>query len=444
MSRRVISGCSVLSIPAHGDCAVLPGQDIEIADGAIEHIVPTAPRSDASEVEVIDGTGLLAVPGLTNAHTHSPMVLMRGAVEDVSVAAWFNDRVWPMECNLTPERVRAGARLACAEMLLSGVTAFADHYFYADEIAAAATELGIRADIAPTFFSVGEHGREAAFETADRINEAGCSRVRASLGPHSTYTVTDADLRATADRARERGLRVHLHAAENMDQTRSSLARLGVTPMQVLERTGLIDAGVLVAHGGGITPADIPLLAASPHTAVACCPKVYLKHAINPITPIRALRDAGIAVGAGTDGAAGHNTLDVWEALRLVAMMSKYVERDATYLTVSQALQLAFRGGAAAAGLRQQTGALEVGRRADIVLVDLSGPHCRPVHDPAAALVYSVRASDVVTVLVDGEVVVRDRQLMTGDLSEIAAEADRVAAAIVDIDPGRRVANYEP
>ncbi len=443
MVTRLVRNCSVLDVPGTGECSVRSGREILIADGAIVDILESGTTREADEI--VDAAGLLAVPGLTNSHTHSPMVMMRGAAEDVSVADWFNTRVWPMEVNLTPERVRVGARLACAEMLLAGVTTFVDHYFYADQIAAAASELGIRADIAPTFFSSsGAEGREAAFAAADAINALENPRVRASLGPHSTYTVTEDDLVLTAERALASGVRVHIHAAENMDQTRSSLQRLGVTPMEVLRRTGLLEAGTLIAHGGGITPDDIPLLADHPGTAVACCPKVYLKHALDPITPVRALREAGVSVGAGTDGAAGHNTLDVWEALRLVAMVTKFQEHDAMCLSVSETLQLACRGGAAAAGLAEATGVLEPGRRADIVLVDLSGPHCRPLHDARAALVYSVRASDVVTVLVDGEVVVRDRRLVTADLDEILAEADEIAAALVDMSSGRSVQHYAP
>ena len=168
MPVRLIRNCSVLEVPATGEVTVAEHQDIEISDGAIVAI--RASRGDEVDGEVVDGTGLLAIPGLTNSHTHSPMVMFRGAAEDVSVEDWFNHRIWPMEVNLTPERVRVGARLACAEMLLSGVTGFVDHYFHADQIALAAQELGIRADLAPTFFSSqGAEGREAAFDAVDAI-----------------------------------------------------------------------------------------------------------------------------------------------------------------------------------------------------------------------------------------------------------------------------------
>ncbi|TDU83546.1 5-methylthioadenosine/S-adenosylhomocysteine deaminase [Kribbella voronezhensis] len=412
-----------------------------------------ARSGSAGSVEVLDGSGLLAVPGLTNSHTHSPMVMMRGAAEDVSIDDWFNRKIWPMEVNLTPERVRVGARLACAEMLLAGVTTFVDHYFHADQIAEAALESGIRADLAPTFFSsTGTEGREAAFAAVREIRARGEAaanghppRVTASLGPHAPYTVTDEDLRRTAEVARAEGLRIHLHAAETEDQTQSSIDRHGVTPIEVLARTGVLEAGALIAHGCGIREADLALLAPfADRTAVACCPKVYLKLAMGSTTPIKSLQSAGIPVGIGTDGAAVHNTLDLWESLRLVALTQKQREQNAEWMTVSDTLRLATRGGATAAGLHYLTGALEPGRRADIALVDLSAPHHQPIHDARASLVYSTRASDVVHVVVDGNIVVRDRTLTTVDLAEILEDARTLAHTLVDLSANSTIQTYAP
>jgi 5-methylthioadenosine/S-adenosylhomocysteine deaminase len=445
MTRLVVRNCSVLVVPELGECRVDDAQDIVVEDGMITAVTATGGQVPES-AEVIDGAGLIAVPGLVNAHTHSPMVMMRGAAEDVGIDDWFNRKIWPMEMNLTAERVRVGARLACAEMLLAGVTTFVDHYFHADQIAEAALETGIRADLAPTFFSsTGDEGREAAFAAAREIRARGAGRVTAALGPHATYTVTDEDLTRTAEVARAEGFRIHLHAAETADQTQSSLDRLGVTPIEVLERTGVLAAGALIAHGCGIVGADLPILADhAARTTVAACPKVYLKLAMGPTTPVKQLLSVGVRVGVGTDGAAVHNTLDVWESLRLLALTQKQREQDAEFMTVSDTLRLATRGGAAAAGLPEVIGALEPGRRADIALVDLSGPHCQPLHDARAALVYSVRSSDVVTVLVDGEVVVRDRRLTKVDLQEIVDDAKELAHTLVDLSQGGAVQHYAP
>ncbi|MGW1562906.1 amidohydrolase [Streptomyces sp. NPDC002144] len=452
MRRLIVTSCSVLVVPEQGPCRVETDQDILVEDGVIVWLGPAGTRPEAardasfSGAETVDGTGLLAMPGLVNSHTHSPMVLMRGAAEDVSVEAWFNERVWPMEVNLTPADIGLGAELACAEMLLSGVTAFADHYFHAERITETVVRTGIRADIAPTYFSSrGGRALEESIETAGALHGAGGGRVTASLGPHAPYTVDDEDLARIAERARAMGVRIHIHAAEHLEQTESSLARRGITPIGVLERTGVLDAGALIAHGCGITEPDLEVLSRyRDRTAVACCPKVYLKHALHPLTPVRGLLGAGVTVAAGTDGAAGHNTLDVWEAMRLVALTQKQAERDATWMTVSDTIRLATRRGALALGLGDRIGALEPGRRADIVLVDLSGLHCRPLHDPVAALVYSTRASDVRTVVVDGRVVVRDGRLLTVDVPGLLAEIEARVPALLDTSHGRVVQRYDP
>ena len=225
MAQLVIRNVSVLVVPAVRECRVDEAQDIHVEDDRITAVSPTS--AAPGEGEVIDGTGLLAVPGLVNSHTHSPMVMMRGAAEDVSIDDWFNKRIWPMEVNLTPERVRVGARLACAEMLLAGVTTFVDHYFHADQIAQAALETGIRADLAPTYFSsTGPDAIDAAIATTRELSALD-PRITAGLGPHATYTVTDEDLRRTSDIAQAEGFRIHLHAAETDEQTQSSVDRLG-------------------------------------------------------------------------------------------------------------------------------------------------------------------------------------------------------------------------
>ncbi|WP_405059760.1 amidohydrolase [Kribbella sp. NBC_01505] len=453
MAQSLIRNVDVLIVPEVGECRVDAAQDIHLADAVITAIVPTgtpppAPtaESKATEpVELVDGTGLLAVPGLINAHTHSPMVMMRGAAEDLSIDDWFNQRIWPMEVNLTPERVRVGARLACAEMLLAGVTTFVDHYFHADQIAQAAIESGIRADLAPTYFSsAGPEAIDAAIATARDLATLH-PRISASLGPHATYTVSDDDLRRTADIARAEGFRIHLHAAETEAQTQASVDKHGATPIEILDRTGVLDAGALIAHGCGIRDADLPILARhAARTTVATCPKVYLKLAMGNGTPIKQLQSVGVPIGIGTDGAAVHNTLDVWESLRLVALTQKHQQNNAEWLPLSDALRLATRHSAAAANHPTTLGALEPGRQADITLLDLSAPHNQPLHDPRAALVYSVRASDVHTVLVAGEVVVRNRQLTKLDLAEVLAEARSLAHTLVDLTQGGAVQHYAP
>ena len=433
---------------AGGTATLLEDHAIGIADGEILWVVPSAQVSEAEKdaAEVIDAAGHVAIPGLINCHTHSAMTMFRNSAEDVVTSTWFNDHIWPMEVNMTPRDVRLGAQLAVGEMLLAGVTTFADHYFDMEEIAGVVEETGARGFLAQTYFSSqGDSGIAAAADFAEKWNGAASGRITTAMGPHAPYTVTDADLEKTAQHAGRLGIRTHIHTSESPGQTTSSLARRGVTPVQVLHDTGIVETGVLIAHGAGIIEDDLRWLTPyADRVAVACCDKVYLKHAQSGTTPVRMLHDAGITVGVGTDGPGSHNTLDVLESMRFLSLTEKDRHNDATWLTSQHALDLATRQSAAAIGQSGRLGALLPGYRADVVLIDTRGPHMQPMHDLAAALVLSVKSSDVSTVLVDGMVVVRDHRLTTIDVQPAIDELNRRVPELRDTSHGRRVQDYAP
>ncbi|GGX41032.1 hydrolase [Streptomyces chartreusis] len=418
---------------------------IVVRDGVVESVTSADAVRGRDAAERIDAAGQVALPGLVNCHTHAPMVTLRGVAEDLPIEEWFNDVVWPIESNLTERDVELGARLACAEMIRAGVTCFADHYFSMDAVAAVVEECGIRAHLGEAYFSSqGPRGREKSLEFALRHRGGADGRITTALAPHAPYTVDDADLAATAALARDHGLPVHLHAAENRDQAEASLARHGVTPIEVLRRTGILDTDVLIAHGTGILDSDLPLLeAASGSTAVATAPRGYLKFAWPTTTPVRALHDIGIPVGLATDGAASNNSLDVWESMALTALVQKSTTGDPRWLTARQALHHATLQSARAVGLGDRLGTLAPGRRADIVLVDLSGPHTQPVHDLAATLVHSARSSDVRTTVVDGRILMRDRELLTLDVPAVVRELGERMPALLDRGHGRRIQDYD-
>ena len=442
----VITGCTALVHDEHEGIAFVEDAAIVVREGVIASIGPAEETAPVATAERIDARGQVAVPGLVNCHTHAPMVALRGIAEDMPAEEWFNDVIWPVESNLTARDVELGARLACAEMIRGGVTCFADHYFTMDTVAAVVEETGLRAHLGEAFFSSqGPEGREKSLEFALRHRGAAGGRITTALAPHAPYTVDDADLAATAALARDHGLPVHLHAAESRDQTDNSLARHGVTPIEVLERAGLLGVpeGVLIAHGTGIVERDLPVLErATGPVAVATAPRGYLKFAW-PTTPIRALRRIGIPVGLATDGAASNNSLDVWEAMALTALVQKSTEGDPRWLTSRQALHHATLQSARAVGLGESIGSLAPGRRADIVLVDLSGPHTQPVHDLAATLVHSARSADVTTTIVDGRVLMRDRELLTVDVRATVREMTGRLAALTDRGHGGRIQDYD-
>ncbi len=418
---------------------------IVVHGGVVETVTTADAVRDRAAVERLDAAGQVALPGLVNCHTHAPMVALRGVAEDLPTEEWFNDVVWPVESNLTEKDVELGARLACAEMIRGGVTCFADHYFAMDAVAAVVAECGMRAHLGEAYFSSqGPQGREKSLEFALRQRGAADGRITTTLAPHAPYTVDEADLAATAELAREHGLPVHIHASENRDQADTSLARHGVTPVEILHRAGILDTDVLIAHGTGILDRDLPVLRnATGRIAVATAPRGYLKFAWPTTTPVRALHELGIPVGLATDGAASNNSLDVWESMALTALIQKSTTGDPRWLTSRQALHHATLQSARAVGLGEAVGSIAPGRRADIILVDLTGPHTQPVHDLAATLVHSARSSDIRTTIVDGRILMRDRELLTIDVPEVVGELGERMPALLDRSHGKRIQEYD-
>ncbi len=440
----IITGCTVLTHDDQGETGFLENAAVVVRDGVVEEVTDAGAVAGRAADEWIDARGQVALPGLINCHTHAPMAALRGLAEDLPTEAWFNDVVWPVESNLTERDVTLGARLACAEMIRAGVTCFADHYFHMDAVAEVVAASGMRALLgrrtsprrAPRDGSVPWSSRSAT-----GARPAGGSPPRSPRTPPTPWT-TPTSPRPPSWPAH--GLPVHLHAAENRDQTEASLARHGVTPVEVLHRTGILDTDVLIAHGTGIVESDLALLAdARGRTAVATAPRGYLKFAWPTTTPVRALRDIGVPVGLATDGAASNNSLDVWESMALTSLIQKSTEGDPRWMTARQALHHATLQSARAVGLEGSVGRIAPGHRADLVLVDLTGPHTQPVHDLAATLVHSARAADVRTTVVDGRILMRDRRLLTVDVPGTVRELDERLPALVDRGHGRRIQEYD-
>lgn len=439
----VIANCTAL-VDTSGSAAVFrPGATIVVRNGVIDAVLDAHEPTPAAR-ERIDARGMVAMPGLVNTHCHAAMTLFRGAAEDVEVNAWFNDYIWPMEVNLTPRDVYLGTMVACAEMISCGVTQFADQYFHMQEAARAVDESGMRANLGWAFFSTqGDAGLATSVGFADEFRGAAGGRISTSIVPHAPYTVNDEHLRRAAEEAVRLGVKVHTHASEDIAQTHRSVAERGITPIDVLHRTGVLEAGCIIAHGNGIIDSDIPLLAErNDRVGVTHGPKGYLKFALSRLTPVRQLLDAGVPVGYCTDGAASNNTLDILENMRFTATSQKYTVDDATWFTSARALHMAGPLSAAVVGMRGEVGELRTGARADVILVDVSGFHCQPLHDIAAALVYSVQPSDVQTTIVNGRVLMRDRQLLTIDREALLREFRERANTITDRSHGRSIQDY--
>lgn len=440
----LIRDVAVLRVRGPAEIAIERDRDVAIEGERIAAIEPAGTISPGRAPKVIEAAGCLATPGLLNCHSHVPMVLFRGTAEDVSIERWFNDYVWPMESNLTEEDVYWGALLGIAELIESGVTAFADHYFQMHRVAQAVEEAGLRANLAWGFFE-GTPGAEQVMERtlafAQEWDGAGGGRIRTSAGPHAPYTCGPEFLAKAARRAHELGLPIHIHVSETREQVEASVARYGRTPVGMLEQAGVLEGPALLAHGAHPTAEDIELIARS-GARVAHCPKTFLKMSLG-VAPVTAMREAGIPVGLGTDGVVSNNTLDILEALRLAALAQKHLLGDPRRFTLAEALGMCFHDGARAFG-QPELGDLRPGSPADLCLISTAGAHMQPGHDPAADLIYSARASDVDTVICAGRLLMRGRRLLTLDKERIVAEVRARKERLVRRPLERRIATYEP
>ncbi|MGH9246886.1 MAG: amidohydrolase [Acidimicrobiales bacterium] len=432
----------VAAVVMDGRSATVTDADLAIERDRIAAVEPAGTIDPGRAADVWAGEGLLALPGFVNTHAHTAMTLFRGVAEDVTIERWFNDHVWPMESNLTDDDVYWGALLGLAEMIEAGVTTVADHYFSMDAVARAVEEAGTRAVLAPGIFGTGPDP-EAEIDEATRVVErwqgAAGGRVTVWLGPHSPYLCPRSVLEAVAARARDLGVGTHIHVSETADQVTASRREHGKTPIEVLAAAGLFASPTLCAHAAWATAEDVARLAAE-GASVAHCPKTSMKLALGA-APVVALREAGVAVGLGTDGPASNNTLDILEAMRLAALLHKHTHVDPEGLSVDEVVAMGSAEGARALRLGD-VGALAAGQRADVVLIRTDGVHVQPRHNPLANLVYSARATDVDTVLCDGRVLMRHRQLLTLDkaaiVAEVAGRVDRLRRPV----PGQRVASY--
>jgi 5-methylthioadenosine/S-adenosylhomocysteine deaminase len=312
-----------------------------------------------------------------------------------------------------------------------------------DEAARAVEEAGTRAALGwAVFGNQGEEALDRTVEFVERWQGAAGGRITTWLAPHAPYTCDDNFLSASARRARDLDVGIHIHVAETAGQTQASLEERGITPIRVLEETGVLERPTILAHAVGATPGDIQLLAGRP-AGVAHAPKTYLKLSMGT-APIVALREAGVPVGLATDGAVSNNTLDVWESMRLMAMTQKLAQASPAVMTIPEVLHVATRGSAQVIGLADQIGAVEPGYLADLILVDMNGCHVQPLHSVTASLVYATRASDVQTVIVDGKIVMRDRQLLTLNRAEIVEQVNQAMQRLARRVPERRIQVYNP
>lgn len=421
------------------------GYDV-FADGAIaianDSIVAVGEKdvisAEYQAAEVVDCTGHVIIPGLVNAHTHVPMTLLRGLNDDLRLDVWLG-YLMPLEREfVNPEFVDLGTRLACAEMIRSGITTFADMYYFESDIAEATAKAGMRALLGQTLIvfptpdaKTYEDGIDLCREFIEKWN--GHPLIQPAVSPHAWYTATPELLRACADLALEYNVPVHTHVAETALEVENCRDQHGMPVVPWNEKNGLLDTKLLAAHCVHIDKGEMIKLKKA-GAGVAHCPTSNLKLS-SGIAQVHEMREIGVNVGVGTDGPASNNDLDMFEEMRLAALLAKVRRSDPTDLPAREAFRMATIGGAEAVHMGHLTGSLEAGKRADIAIVDMRGAHNWPHfhNNPESIysrLIYAAKSTDVAHVLCNGQWLMRDRTLLTVNEQETQAEAAVMAGRI--------------
>lgn len=395
-----------------------------------------------TRIPVRDLGASILCPGLVNAHCHAAMTLMRGAADDLPLMDWLQKRIWPMEAELvSPEFVHAGTTLAASEMLLGGTTTCADMYFYPQDAARAFIAMGMRAQLAmpviefPTrYASDADRYLALALEARDALKGEGL--LSFALGPHAPYTVNDSTFERVVAYAAELGMPIHTHLQETAQEVEESLTKHGERPTKRMERLGVLSPDFVGAHGVHLNAEDIARLAKNAGNIVHC-PSSNLKLA-SGIAPITALVKAGVNVAIGTDGVASNNRLDMFEEMRLAALLAKVQTNDASAFPASAALHAATLGGAKALGLGDTTGSLELGKTCDMIAVTCDSVNMSPMFDPVSHLVYAASRNEVTHTWVGGLARVTERALVADALTAFSSVQPAIRAIANRVD-GLRV-----
>jgi 5-methylthioadenosine/S-adenosylhomocysteine deaminase len=432
----LIYGCIIL--PMSDGSGVIKDGAIAVKNGEIVFVGKRESAVGISAEERIDAKGKVALPGLINCHTHVAMTLFRGLAEDKPLDAWLRETIWPLEAKLTRDDVYVGALLGCLEMLKSGTTCFADMYFYEDMVARAVSESGLRAVLAEGIIEAGNkvQGKKmlnTSVSFAKSFDGYADGRVKTMLGPHAAYSCSPELLVKVRDKAKELDVGVHIHLAESAELFKKFERKHGCSEVEFLDRLGFFGGHVLAAHCINLSKSDMYVLAGHGVNAVYV-PVANMKLGLGA-AKVKELADLGVNIALGTDGPASNNTLDMLETIKFGALLQKFVYRKPEALPAYEVLEMATINGAKALGLEKTIGSIEVGKRADIILIDLAKPHLKPLHNVYAAIVYSAKGSDVDTVIVDGKVMMENRVVKTLDESAVVESAERQAFELLSRNP---------
>ncbi len=430
----IVRGDYVVTMDA--DDTILENAAVAIDDGVILAVGPADEiLSTHAAKETLDGGKRIVMPGLINGHSHAAMTLLRGVADDLSLMDWLQNYIFPAEVEFVDtEFVRIGTELACWEMIRGGTTTFVDMYYYPDTIAEIVDSCGMRALVSATVIDQRSPDAEDAGDSLRKGEgfierwQGRNSRITPIFGPHANYTLDAEQLSATRAAALKWDVPISIHLSESPYEVQYSKDNYGTTSIEMMESIGFFDGPTIAAHVVWPTDDEIPILAER-RVGVIHNPTSNMKIA-SGVAPIADMLEAGVLVGIGTDGAASNNDLDLWEEMRLAAFLQKVDRMDPTSLPATTVLRMATSGGAEAIGLGHIVGSIEAGKRADVIQVAFEDVHHVPMYDVVSHLVYVTDEQDVASVIVDGQVLMRDRDLVTIDTDRVAREATALAAQI--------------
>lgn len=424
----------------NGIVVTMDSRETVIKNGAVaisgDRIVDIGPEDKFSDYytgKVIDAKNGIIMPGLINTHTHASMTCFRGLADDLHLMTWLNDYIFPAEAKLNYEKVKAGALLACAEMILSGTTCFADMYLFEDAVAEAAKKAGMRAVVGEVLydFPSPSYGpiEEGFVYTENLIKKwQNDPLITVAVEPHSPYLCAPDLLERAAGLSKMYEVPLIIHVAETQTEVSTIFERHGKTPIAHLADIGVLSSLLLACHCVAVTDADIELLA-SYNVKVSHNPESNMKLA-SGIAPIPQLLDAGVCVGLGTDGCTSNNNIDMFLEMDTAAKIHKVNTLDPTVMNAKTVLKMATREAAKALGLDDVTGSLEPGKKADVIVIDTNKPHLTPMYNLHSHLVYAAGGNDVDTSVINGQVVMENRRLLTLDIAKVMADVNQIAKEI--------------
>ena len=420
-------------LPMDSNGKVISNGGVAITGDRIVSVGTAAELKNWRAKRIIDAKGGIILPGLINTHTHAAMTLFRGLADDLPLMSWLNDHIFPAEAKLDAQMVHTGALLACAEMILSGTTCFCDMYLFEDEVAKAAKEAGMRAvagEVLYDFPSPNYGPIEKGFEYTQHLIEKWCNDplITIAVEPHSSYLCAPKLLQKAAALAFDNDLPLVIHLCETKNEVEDIKKRYGHTPVKHLADLDILGPNLLACHCVIVSKEEIQLLKVN-DVKISHNPESNMKLA-SGIAPLPEMHAAGLCVGIGTDGCSSNNNLDLFAEMDMAAKLHKVQALDPTVADAATILKMATSDAAKTIGLFDRVGSLEVGKQADLIVIDTHKPHLTPIYHPISHLVYSVGGADVCHSVINGKLVMENRRLLTLDLDRILDDVKDIALKI--------------